>query len=94
MLGLRANSNKKEKIMKVYLKFKDGSIRRAHFKIMDGFWATLRIKVSSEGKRVETYLLHDEYLTLKAGGMVTVEEVDIVMRKFCSRESLEKSVSR
>ena len=61
--------------MRVWLRFKDGSVRKAHFKI-SGDIMTFRVKVSSEGKNTETYLTEEELYTLRAGGMVTVEEVE------------------
>ena len=78
---------KQEKMMKVYLRFKDGTVRRAHFKII-GDIMTFRVKVSSEGESTETYLTEEEFYILNAGGMITVDGVDVVRRKFASLDSL------
>ena len=76
--------------MKVYLKFKDGSVRRAHFKIRGGF-EYYHVKVSSEGVSTTTTLTEDEYYTIKSGGMVLVDGVYVVMRKFANLEDLTSS---
>jgi hypothetical protein len=38
----------------------------------------------------ETTLEVCEYDTLRAGGMITIEDVHVVRRKFCSRKRIER----